>query len=249
MPFTDMELYDLCEPFMEIINPLREEQVVQLGDVLKLKDGDRIIDFGCGKAKFMAMWSKAHGITGTGIDVREHSVNTARELLEKEGVADRIDIIQIKGDEHVVEPGSFDIAMCIGASFIWGGFRETLQGMKNAIGPNGRLVIGEPYWIKEPVPEPYLKENPGFFREIDILRIAREEGFDMQYLIRSSEQGWDEYEGGNMLGLTHWLDNNPDHPDRQQVIDWMHKLQDDYLTYGREYLGFAVYVFHRKHEP
>ncbi len=238
----EMKIYDLCEPFMEIINPLTIDQVIKLGEVLALDEDDRLIDFGCGCGKFLAVWSKAYGVTGTGVDVRDQSVRRAREILEREGLSDRIEIVKGDGKEFEFEPNSYDHAMCIGASFIWGGFRNTLQGMIDALKPGGKLIVGEPYWRKEPVPEEYLNENPGFTNEMGILRIAREEGFDLEYMIRSSEQGWDNYESNNWRGLNHWLDHNPDHPDRQQVIDWMRKNQDLYLEYGREYLGFAVYV-------
>ena len=243
-----MKLYDISEPFMEIINPLEVDQVIKLGEVLGLSESDRIIDFGCGCAKFLAIWAVEHGISGTGIDIREYSVQRAKEILEREGVADRIEIVLADGKDQGVEDNSYDLAMCIGASFIWNGFRGTIQGMRDAIKPDGKLIIGEPYWRKVPVPEEYLKENPGFFTEIEILKAAREEGFDLEYMLRSSEQGWDNYEATNWLGLNHWLDINPDHPDRQQVTDWMRKNQEMYLEYGREYLGFAVYVFRPENE-
>jgi len=39
-----------------------------------------------------------------------------------------------------------------------------------------------------------------------------------------------------------WLEENPNHPDKQAVIDWYHRTQDEYLQYGRQYLGWAMYI-------
>ncbi len=241
-----MKLYDISEPFMDLINPLSKDHVRLLGEVLKLREGQRIIDFGCGFGEFLAMWSEAHGITGIGIDIREYSIERALERIKGAGLADRIDLWLGDGKDYVYRKGEFDHALCIGASFIWGDYRKTIQGMRDAIKPDGRLVIGEPYWSKTPVPEEYYEEYKMIVTEIELAEITREEGFDIEYMTRASLQDWDIYEAGNWLGLSHWLDTNPGHPDRQQVIEWWHKIQDEYLRYGREYLGWAVYVLKQK---
>jgi hypothetical protein len=113
--------------------------------------------------------------------------------------------------------------------------------MKPAIKPAGKLIIGEPYLLKEPVPKLY-EEAKGVFTEYELLKIAREEGFDFEYMVRANSDDWDRYETTNWRGLVKWLEDNPDHPDKKEVMDWFHMLQDDYLKYGREYLGWAVYV-------
>ena len=51
----------------------------------------------------------------------------------------------------------FDTAMCIGASFIYGNYTKTLEALRSMVLPNGLIVTGEPFWIKEPDPE-YLRQ-------------------------------------------------------------------------------------------
>jgi hypothetical protein len=63
-------------------------------------------------------------------------------------------------------------------------------------------------------------------------------------VLRASPEDWDRYEAGNWLGLLRWIDENPDHPERQQVIDHLHESQDEYFRYGREYFGWAMYLLH-----
>ena len=81
-----------------------------------------------------------------------------------------------------------------------------------------------------------------FHTEYELLQITREEGFDLEYVVRASHDDWDRYETGNWYGLIRWIEENPDHPERQDVIDHLHKAQDEYLRYGREYLGWAMYI-------
>ena len=67
-------------------------------------------------------------------------------------------------------------------------------------------------------------------------------GFELEYVIRASQDDWDRYEAGNWHGLVRWLEDHPEHPERQAVVEHLHKVQDDYLRYGREHLGWAMYV-------
>ena len=106
----------------------------------------------------------------------------------------------------------------------------------------GKLVIGEPYLITEPVPEEYRKKIEPIHTEIELLKIAREEGFDIEYMVRANNDDWDRYEASNWYSLSRWIEENQNHQELQQVVDWYHEIQDDYLKYGREYCGWAVYI-------
>jgi len=238
------ELYNISEDYMELINPLTEEKIITLGKFLDLKKGSRIIDFGSGFAEMLVLWAETFGITGIGIDIRKHACERAERKIKERGLSESIEIVCGKGDEYSFEKGAFDYASCIGASFIWGGFGATIRGMRDAIHPNGKLVIGEPYWLKKPVPEEYIKniKDVEIHSEYELIQIARGEGFDFEYMVRSSLDDWDGYEASNWYSLARWLENNPNHPEKKEVIDWLHEMQDEYLKYGREYCGFAVYI-------
>ena len=61
-------------------------------------------------------------------------------------------------------------------------------------------------------------------------------------MVRSSLDDWDRYNAGNWRGLVEWINDNPEHPERQDVINRLRKDQNDYLRYEREYIGWAIYV-------
>ena len=106
------------------------------------------------------------------------------------------------------------------------------------------FVIGEVYWLKGNIPQEYLNSTapPDTKYEHELLQITHEEGFDLEYVVRSSHDDWDRYSAGNWLGLIRWIEENPTHPERQDVIDHLHNIQNEYLRYEREYLGWAMYV-------
>jgi len=235
------DLVNISERYMEIVNPSTPEKILTVGKTLGVGQDSRIIDFGCGYGEVLALWAESFGISGIGIDIREHACDRAQNKMHKRGMAERIEIVCANAAEYPFEKHSFDVALCIGASFIWDGYRPTIRTMKKAIHATGKVVVGEVYWLKGGVPSEYA-EQQAFHTEYELLQITREEGFDLEYVVRASHDDWDRYEAGNWYGLIRWIEENPDHPERQDVIDHLHKAQDEYLRYGREYLGWAMYV-------
>lgn len=239
-----MEFFDLVnisERYMELVNPSSPEKVITLGKFLGLKPDSRVIDFGCGFAEPLILWAEQFGIHGIGIDVREYACERARQKVAQRGLTDRIEIVQSAGADYVFEEGSFDVATCIGATFIWGGFVPTIRALKRAVRPGGRIGIGEPYWLNSHVPAEYVRKEP-FFTEYELLQHIRAEGFDLEYVVRASHDDWARYESDNWHGLLRWLEENPHHPERAQVKAHMRQTQDDYFRYSREHLGWAMYA-------
>ena len=231
-----------AERNIELINPTSIEKIMKLGEVLSLNENSRVIDFGCGYAEMLVQWAGKFGISGIGIDIREQACLRARKKIAEKGFSERIEIFCGKGADFEFEEHGYDVATCIGASFIWKGFQTAIQAMRSAIKPGGRLAIGEAYWRKRDVPEVYIKEIPDATTEPEMLKIARQEGYDFEFIIRASDDDWDNYETSNWLGAMQWIEENPDHPERQDMIDMLHREQDLYINYTREYLGWAIYV-------
>ncbi len=234
------EFYDIAERYIELINPLSCEKVIEAGKHLHLSDGMRVIDFGCGYAEPLVLWAEAYGISGIGIEFRPRAVERARKKITERGFDDKIEIIHSKGAEYEFEKHVFDAAACVGASFIWSGFEQTVEVLKTAIKPSGRILIGEPYWKTDRIPSEY-EGRKEIYSELQLAEIAHKNGFDIEYVIRSSDDDWANYEAANWKGLIAWLEENSDHPDKRSVIDWLRKTQDDHFRFGREHLGWALY--------
>jgi len=59
---------------------------------LALKEGERVLDVGCGWGSFAVHAAERHGVHVTGITLSEPQAAGARERAEEAGVADRVDI-------------------------------------------------------------------------------------------------------------------------------------------------------------
>ena len=60
--------------------------------------------------------------------------------------------------------------------------------------------------------------------------------------MRSNDDEWATYEANNWRSLVEWLEENPDHPERGEVEEFLTKQQNDYLTFGRDHFGWAIYL-------
>lgn len=237
-----LDFFNISERYIELINPTSPEKILHVGEVLGLNSETRLIDFGCGYAEPLLLWAERFGISGVGIDFREAVCSKAREKIAARGLSERLEIVCADGSKHEFEKGRYDVATCIGASFIWKGFRPTIQALKSAIRPGGRLAIGEPYWRTKELPEVCLQEQEVEHTEYELLQITHSEGLEFEYIVRASSDDWDRYETANWRGLCAWLEENPNHPERQEVIDWLHKVQTDYSRCVRPYMGWAIYL-------
>lgn len=239
MDFFD--LVNISERGMELVNPTSPHKVVLVGRAAGMAPGKRVIDFGCGFGEALALWADDAGIDGVGIDVRPHACERARTKMMARGLAERIEIACGNAAEYRFEPGSYDVASCIGATFIWGGYREALRALRTAIKPGGALIVGEVYWRHASAPAEFVRRER-HHTEIELLQVTREEGMEMTFVARASQDEWDRYERENWQGLLAWLRENPEHPERQQVRDHLRASQDEYFRYGREHFGWAMFV-------
>lgn len=134
-----LELKNISEQYMELVNPTTPEKVLTIGTVLGLHKGSRVIDFGCGYGEVLALWAQNFGINGVGIDIRPYACDRAQQKMRDHGLAHRISIVCTNAAAYGFEPHTYDVAACIGATFIWDGFQAAIRHMKEAIRPHGKL--------------------------------------------------------------------------------------------------------------
>ncbi len=240
MKFLDLK--DIAEQFMELANPTSPEKLIKAGQIAGLKAGDTVIDFGCGYAEPLVLWAERFGISGVGLDIRPKACERAVKKIAGKGLAGRLSIVCGDAAGYEFTPHSFDLAACIGATFIWSDFGQAVRSMQRAVKPGGKLIIGEAHWLVDNVPAEFRKEQTEIRSEIELVQMAHQQGYELEYVLHSNHDEWDRYEADNWVGLLRWIEANPAHPERQQVIDHLHESQEEYARYGRMYFGWALYV-------
>ena len=113
--------------------------------------------------------------------------------------------------------------------------------MKKAVNQNGRLGIGETHWLSNQVHPEYAQQQITTHTEPELAKFTRDEGYELEYIIRASRDDWDRYISDSWLGLIRWLEENPTHPDYEQVFEYFRTDQDAYLQFQRQNMGWAMY--------
>jgi len=236
------ELVEISTQHLELTSPAAPEKLWTIGHYLGLNSEKRVIDFGCGYGQALTLWAEDFGISGVGVDIHQFLCKRATERVAARALTELVEIVCSNAADYEFEAHSFDIASCLGASFIWGGYRQAIRKMKIALCSGGKIVVGEPYYTHGKIPSKLIKYEGDLHTEFELMQITREEGFEIEFVVRASGDDWDRYVSSSWYGLLRWIDENPDHIERQYVIDYLHKSQDMYLKYQRKYEGWALYI-------
>jgi SAM-dependent methyltransferase len=241
------KFYDITHREHVVCNPTSEGKLARLVEFLRLPTGAQVVDIACGKGEFLIRLAEAYGVRGVGIDISPFYIADAKRRLTARAPDARITFIEMDGaDFRPDEPHSLDMASCIGASWVFGGHAGTLDALIGMVKPGGWVIVGEPYWLREP-PEDYL-EAAGVAREdfgshVSNAEAGERRGLDLVHTIVSGQDDWDRYEGLQWFATAEHARAHPDDPDVAELVERVSKARAAYLRWGRDTLGWAIYVF------
>ncbi|NQW18248.1 MAG: methyltransferase domain-containing protein [Chloroflexi bacterium] len=229
-----------------LCNPTSEAKLDELVSLLPLNTGARVLDIACGKSELLLRIVERHDASGVGIDISPYEVeNSKRRVLERQ-LEDSVEIVQGDGADYDAAPNSFDLTMCIGATWVWGGYLGTIEALKKIVKPGGLIAIGEPFKMKEPDAD-YVEAEPTFAPTLvthaENVEIARNAGLKPLYVTVSNQDEWDRYESLQMLAAETYAEEHPDDPDVLELLERRRKADMDYLKWGRDTVNWAVYLF------
>jgi SAM-dependent methyltransferase len=229
-------------------NPMSKEKFERLCRLFRLKRGAQVLDIACGNGEFLISLSELYDINGVGVDISPYCIKNC--LAKKRSRVPDADITFIEMDGRKYKPDSyepFDLAMCIGASWVYGGHRSTLQALKKMTKPGGLIAVGEPFWLKEPSEE-YLKaegtRREEFGTHHDNVNVG-EEGLTCLYTLVSNHDDWDHFETYQIWAVDDYIRANPDDPDNQEILEKTRRIKEIYFRWGRDTLGWAIYIFRK----
>ena len=226
----------IAEADIEIQNPVTDRKLRLLDDYCDIRDGARVLAVGCGKAWVMRQWAERYSIQGTGLDTNRVFLDFARSKRPAKG---KIDYVEGPAESFSPEAGSYDIVLCLGASFALGGFVSAVEWMANAAKPGGAVVIGDITLKHRPAvyTHQHLPLDP-----IDAASVVQRHGAEVSALISASDADFERYASHHRHTTLRWVRDNPDHPDRDAVLDKSNGDWGHYLRVIRPTLGWTIFA-------
>jgi len=232
--------WEVVERDHEIQDPTTPEKIRLLGEYLRLTGESRVLDIACGKGGPALILAATYGCRVHGVEIRPAFAEAARARAAANGLESLIEVQTADASEVQFEPESWDDALCIGASFVWGTIADAAAALAPLVRAGGCVAIGEPFWRQWPLPDGIEQED---FVDLP----ATVERFEQACLaptgmIAASEDDWDHYESLHWRATEAWLAEHPDNPDADDMQSQHNRYRSDYFRFKRALLGWAIFV-------
>ncbi|HEU0131494.1 MAG TPA: methyltransferase domain-containing protein [Mycobacteriales bacterium] len=224
----------LVERNHDLQNPTSRAKLRLLAERLRLGPGDHLLDVGAGRCGPAVLFASETGCRVTAVEQFGGFVAAARERAAAAGVAHLVTVVEGDGAAYPLPGEVYDVAACLGASFVYGGFAATLARLRSGVRPGGHVVVGEPY-ARVPGQELGGEVLPDLG---GLLAIVAAHDLRPVSVITASDDDWDTYHSLHLLALEDWLDEHPDDPDAAEVVAFRPDAVDHYLA--ERALGWAV---------
>jgi SAM-dependent methyltransferase len=225
----------VAERYHEIQNPISAEKIRLLGERIGLAPGQRVLDIACGRGGPAIVLASAFGCQVFGVEKANVFATAARERIAAAGLEELMEIHEQDAADFPIEPAAWDVALCLGASWIWGGLEGTVAALVPGVRRGGHVAVGEAYRRVEPDP-------PGdeFVSLPETVRRFERAGPPVTTLIAASEQDWDAYESLHWASLEDWLAENADDAEAAEIRTQHENWKWRYLERERDALGWAI---------
>jgi SAM-dependent methyltransferase len=236
------DYFVIAESGHDLQNPTSRAKLLELGARLRLHPGSEILDVGSGRGGPAILFATEFGCRVHGMELRADFHAAARARAADAGVGDRVSFVLANAAAVDLPEASYDVVLCLGATFVWQGLGGTLDALEPVVRPGGNVVIGEPYWRRLPLPEAYEGRDAPYTTLEGTVDVIESGDLRVVAVIASSEDDWDRYETLHWQATEEWLAANGGDPEASEIARRHEHFKRTYLHYGRDYLGWALFV-------
>ena len=233
---------------MRYCNPFSSEKIEAIINLLNLTPEARVLDIGAGKAELLIRLVERFSVHALGIDFSSAFLSEAQTQAEARIPQGKLTLQECDVTTFQADTDSFDLVICLGACHIFGGFQGTLQHMAQWVRPGGQILIGDGYWKQEPAPE-YLMAmgatRDEYLTHAGNVAVGVIHKLIPMYASVCNDDEWDRYEWLHLRNIERYALQHPDDPDVPALLARIRPWRDLYLRWGRDTLGFGLYLFQK----
>jgi SAM-dependent methyltransferase len=242
------KFFDITHADHVYCNPLSPARLEELISLLSLPPSAHVLDVGCGRAEMLIRLAERYAIRGVGIDQSPYAIKRARDEAARRRSEGSLVFFHQDGAEYFAPQATFDLGVCLGASWIFNGYVPMLRTLARMVKPGGQILVGQPYWIRPPDPAYLVALGHGadfYTTHAENIRAAEREGLAPLIAFCSAPEDWDRYEGLQWRAAHNYSRREPEDPDLVALLSRVGSEREAYLTWGRDTLGWAMYLFGR----
>lgn len=229
-------------------NPISVAKIERIFDLLSLQSDATVLDLGCGRGELSLRMIERFHVRVTAVDNSPEMLAAARERAQSRVGLKRLHLVKIDIEEYRPEPAVFDFTAMLGGGGIAGGFPGICARLAQLTRPGGYILIGDGFWANPPTTE-YLAHLDAAEQEFLDHRGNVQAGIDAGLIPLhasvASPDEWDEYEWKYSRSVERYALEQPHDPDVPAMLERIQRWRDGYLRWGRQTLGFGVYLFQR----
>ncbi len=231
-----------------VCNPMSVDALEELVDLLELPPRARVLDIACGKGELLVRLVEQYRVRAVGVDLSPSFIRDLREKAVGRVPDADLEVLEMDGADYRGELGSFDLACCLGASWTFDGHAGTLRALSGFVRPGGLVLVGEPFWRRSPG-QAYLASSglraDQFGTNVENVEAGKRAGLTPVYAMPRPVEDFDRYEALKWRAVDRWARANPDDPDLPALRERVAHERHEYLTWGRDTLGWGIYLFRR----
>jgi SAM-dependent methyltransferase len=241
--------YDVTHKEHLVCNPMSVEKLNELINLLALNSGSKVLEIATGKGEFLIRLVEKYNMSAIGVDLSPYYLDDAKRKAKERVPNANLTLIEMDGANYKPDiHESFDLACCLGASWIYKGHEGTLKYLMSQTKRNGLVVVGEPFWISKP-PKEYFDLSEVKYEMFSThegnVQIGERLGLKLLYTFVSTQDEWDRYLGLQWYATDKYTQAHPDDPDLPELLTKLNREKNLYLKWERDAFGWAIYVFRK----
>ena len=252
LPGTDVdsawerfEVFEALHHSMQVCNPMTSAELDEVVSAVGLTGGSLLLDVACGYGEFLFRSAAQADISGVGIDLSPWMITAAAQQVLVRAPNARLHWVLGEARSFTTTPAP-DVAVCIGAEWIWHDFSGTVRALSQRLGPGGVAVIGAARLHKN-ADQDEVRAKRGFVESLDDMHdTLQHNGLVAQHRVDPDDAGWDAYLARTATAAADWAERYPGpRADKwvEEQADWQQARDRD-----RDVMGWSVWIA-RKDRP